>query len=267
MNVEWRRTDVPGDEERSARLAAAIAENVAAVRREIAAACQGSGRDPGAVRLIAVTKSRGVEVLAPLRAAGVSDIAENRVERLRLMRGAIGKPGAGVLALHGIGRLQSRQLPEVAANADCVHGLDDIGHAERLHRLCGERGRRMPVFIQVSAAGEIQKAGVVPEKLPALIAAVRALDALDLVGLMTMAPEIDPAWPEGPDETAVRACFARVAELARAHGLSRLSMGMSQDFAWAVAAGATEVRIGTRLFLNAPENPPETSFENPAEGA
>ena len=128
MNVEWRRTDVPGDEERSARLAAAIAENVAAVRREIAAACQGSGRDPGAVRLIAVTKSRGVEVLAPLRAAGVSDIAENRVERLRLMRGAIGKPGAGVLALHGIGRLQSRQLPEVAANADCVHGLDDIGH-------------------------------------------------------------------------------------------------------------------------------------------
>jgi pyridoxal phosphate enzyme (YggS family) len=225
--------------------AEAIAANVAAVRREIAAVCAAHGRDPAGVRLIAVTKSRGPEVLAALVAAGVADIAENRVERLEQMRAAIAA-GGHALSLHGIGRLQSRQLPAVAAAADVVHGLDNPGHAQRLDRLCGERGRRLPVFIQVSAAGEEQKAGVAPEALPALVEGVRACAWLELVGLMAMAPEIALA---GVD--AVRRCFAAVQTLAAAHGLARLSMGMSQDFTHAVAAGATEIRVGTRLFEGA----------------
>lgn len=213
-----------------------IAANVAAVRREIAAACARAGRDPAAVRLIAVTKAQGPEVLAPLAAAGVRDVGENRLEHHEAMRSA----AAGLdLGFHAIGRVQGRQLAKLAPLSACLHSLCEIDHVGRLARAC--TGRRFPVLLQVNASGEAAKAGVEPDALADLLAAVRGEPALEAVGLMTMAPE-------GAAEGDLRACFRRLRGLAEAHGLPRLSMGMSQDFAVAVEEGATEVRIGTRLF-------------------
>ena len=213
-----------------------IAANVAAVRREIAAACARVGRDPLAVRLIAVTKAQGPEVLAPLAAAGIRDAGENRLEHHEAMRSA----ADGLdLAFHAIGRVQGRQLAKLAPLSACLHGLCEIDHVERLARACS--GRRFPVFLQVNASGEAAKAGAEPERLPELLAAVRTQASLEAVGLMTMAPE-------GAAEADLRACFRRLRGLADAHGLPRLSMGMSQDFTVAVEEGATDVRIGTRLF-------------------
>jgi uncharacterized pyridoxal phosphate-containing UPF0001 family protein len=102
------------------------------------------------------------------------------------------------------------------------------------------------VYLQVNVIGDPAKAGVSPIDLPRLIERARATDGLDVVGLMTMAP----LAPEGgqADETTVRRCFANLRELATKHGLARLSMGMSEDFPLAVAEGATDVRIGSRLF-------------------
>lgn len=218
-----------------------IAEQVAAVRADIAAACARSGRDPAAVALIAVTKSQGPEVLPALRAAGIRDFGENRIDHLEHMR-LHAEAGD---RWHYIGRVQGRQLPSIAPHVQALHSLCDAGHIDRLGRICADRGLRLPVYLQVNASGEPAKAGLPPSRLPEAMAQVRACPGLDLLGLMTMAPELDVC----AGAEVVRACFASLRALATAAGLSGLSMGMSGDFAIAVEEGATAVRIGGRLFI------------------
>jgi pyridoxal phosphate enzyme (YggS family) len=218
-----------------------IRENVAAVKAEIAAACRRAGRDPAVVRLIAVTKEQEPPVLAELVAAGVTDFGENRIEHLERMRASA---PAGT-QFHAIGRVQGRQLAAVVAQAGCLHSLCDDSHLARLERLCADAGKRLPVFIQVNTSGEAAKAGLAPDAVGRFVTLARAARHLDPVGLMTMAPELASGHA---DVDAVRRCFARLAGLARSHDLSRLSMGMSQDFVIAVEEGATDVRVGTRLF-------------------
>ena len=222
--------------------AAAIVEripgNVAAVRAKIIAACARAGRDPTEVRLIAVTKSQGPEVLPALAAAGITDIGENRADHQALMHLAL-PPG---IRIHAIGRVQGRQFAELVPLSDALHSLANLDHVPRLVRACAGRGTPFPVFLQVNASGEATKAGLAPEELPRLLAAVRGESTLDPVGLMTMAEE-------DMDETALRRCFRTLRELAQNHGLARLSMGMSQDFPIAIEEGATDIRVGTRLFV------------------
>ena len=215
-----------------------IALQVAAVRAEIAAACQRVGRDPAGVRLIAVTKSQGPEVLAPLAAAGIRDVGENRLEHQELMFRAAAGLG---LAFHAIGRVQGRQLAKLVPISTTLHSLAEPDHVARLGRACAGSERKLQVFLQVNTSGEAAKAGIFPEALPDLVRAARSEAGLDVVGLMTMAPE-------GADDGVIRATFAALRRLAQTQGLHRLSMGMSQDFSIAVEEGATEVRIGTRLF-------------------
>jgi pyridoxal phosphate enzyme (YggS family) len=215
-----------------------IALQVAAVRAEIATACQRVGRDPAGVRLIAVTKSQGPEVLAPLAAAGIRDVGENRLEHQELMFRAAAGLG---LDFHAIGRVQGRQLAKLVPLSTALHSLAEPDHVARLGRACAGGVRKLQVFLQVNTSGEAAKAGISPEALPDLVRAARAEDGLDVVGLMTMAPE-------GADDGVIRATFAALRRLAQTQGLPRLSMGMSQDFSIAVEEGATEVRIGTRLF-------------------
>ena len=225
----------------SRQLERVIAMQVAAVRAEIAAACLRVGRDPTGVRLIAVTKSQGPEVLAPLAAAGIRDVGENRLEHHELMYQAA--TGLG-LAFHAIGRVQGRQLAKLAPLSTALHSLAEPDHVARLGRACSHLaggGRRLQVFLQVNTSGEAAKAGISPEALPDLVRAARAETGLELVGLMTMAPE-------GADDNVIRTTFSALRRLAQVHGLPRLSMGMSQDFTLAIEAGATDVRIGTRLF-------------------
>lgn len=217
-----------------------VASQVQAVRNGIAAACTTAGRDPATVRLIAVTKAQDPDVLPALAAEGVLDFGENRIDHLATMA-ATAPDGA---RFHHIGRIQSRQIPDIARLAACVHGLGESDHARRLARACAQLGRRMPVFLQVNVSGEGTKAGVAPAELPALLDAVRALPELEPLGLMTMAPP----HGDGVDDAAIRRCFAGLRELAARHGLPRLSMGMSGDFALAVQEGATDVRVGSLLF-------------------
>lgn len=217
-----------------------IAANVAAVRQEIAAACAVAGREPASVTVIAVTKTQGPEILPALREAGIRDFGENRIEHLHEMV-THAQPGD---RWHYIGRVQSRQLAKLAPLVHALHSLCDPDHVERLARSCIQSGLRLPVYLQVNTSGEAAKAGLAPEGLPALLAAVRAQPALEALGLMTMAPDQEAH----ADAAAVRACFARLRALAVANGLPGLSMGMSGDFAIAVAEGATVVRVGSRLF-------------------
>ncbi len=214
-----------------------IATNLLAVRERMAAACRRAGREADEVRLVAVTKTVGPEALAALRAAGVADFGENRVEHLEIMADA--QPEA---RFHFIGRVQSRQFKRIVPRCRALHSLHERSHVTKLARACRQAGRRLEVFCQVNTGNDPAKAGLPAGDLPGVLDdLIAAADVLNPVGLMVMAP-----WITDPDE--LRACFAACRELARRHGLPRLSMGMSNDFELAIEEGATDIRIGSVLF-------------------
>ncbi len=219
-----------------------ITANLLAIRSAIDDACARAGRDPQGVGLIAVTKQEGPQVIASLVAAGAGDLGENRVDHLELMHAA----AAGTARFHFIGRVQGRQLAKLVPNCVSIHSLCESEHIERLGRACVAQGRRMEAFIQVNVADDAAKAGVPPAALSERLELAQRTAGLDIVGLMTMAP----LTAEGgqADEHTVRTCFATLRALAEQHRLPRLSMGMSEDFEHAIMEGATDLRIGSRLF-------------------
>lgn len=212
-----------------------LQENLAQVRARIQAACARRKRDPKGVRLVAVTKERGVEDARALAALGVKDFGENRLEGLEAKHEQV--PGA---VWHFIGNLQSNKARRVAELADYVHAVESLKVAEKISKTCGELGRRMPVFLEVNVAGEASKHGVPREELPALLNGARMLPGIKVIGLMTMAPLVEAE--------RTRSAFTMLAQFARANGLPELSMGMTNDFEVAVEEGATFVRIGSALF-------------------
>ncbi len=218
---------------------ASLEANVAQVRLAIATACQAVGRQVEDVRLVAVTKSQEPAVLAGLARLGIQDIGENRLEHLLAMRAVLPQG----MRMHAIGRLQSRQIPKLVASTQALHSLCEVDHVAPLARALQEAGKPFEVFLQVNLSGEASKAGVDAEGLPPLLAACRT-QGVPVAGLMTMAPQADHAQ----EDPRVRACFRACAALARQHGLQRLSMGMSGDFPVAIQEGATDIRVGTRLF-------------------
>lgn len=224
---------------------ARVRANLSAVRSAIAEACARVGRNPAAVRLIAVTKEQTPEVLPILVAAGISEIGENRLDHLEVMRNAA---PAG-LDIHFIGRVQGRQLAKLLPQCVALHSLCDSDHIERLGRACAAAGRSLAVFLQVNTAGDSDKAGMTSQELPARLELARR-NGLDVVGLMTMAPLGGEGTTAGgqADPDTIRRCFAALRELAVHHALPRLSMGMSHDFPLAVEEGATDIRVGSRLF-------------------
>lgn len=232
----------PGPEAMNAQ-ADSLAGRWAAVRARVDAACRAAGRDPAEVTILPVSKTFGADVVREAAALGHARFGENKVQELRDKSSALGD-----LALQWvlIGHLQTNKAKDVARLASEVQSLDRLELAQALHRRLAIEGRTLDVLVQVKTSPEESKHGVSPSELPALLERLRAFPTLHVRGLMTLAvPSDDP----GP----VRACFRQLRELrdaaaAQGHELLRLSMGMSGDFALAIAEGATEVRIGTAIF-------------------
>jgi hypothetical protein len=212
-----------------------IAANLASVKERIARAAARAGRDPSSVTLIAVGKTKPLEDLLHAWAAGARDFGENRVQEAEEKFPAL--PADAVR--HLIGPVQSNKANRAAKVADVVQTVDSPEIARRLARGAEAAGRRLRVLIEVRLGGEATKAGVLPEEVAALAAAVRTLPALDLEGLMTIPP---------PGET--RPHFVTLCRLASGLALPALSMGMSDDFEAAIEEGATLVRVGTAIFGN-----------------
>ena len=210
----------------------------------IAESCIAAGRDPQGVRLIAVTKEQNPEVIAPLFAAGIRDLGENRLEHVIDM---VDSRNSREVNFHYIGRIQSRQLAKIIPLCSELHSLCDQDHIQRLGLACAAAKRRLSVFLQVNTAGDQAKAGMLPEQIAERLAIAQKYTWLNVVGLMTMAPL--GLNGEQASEAVVRRCFSDLRECAQRHQLPRLSMGMSHDFQHAIMEGATDVRIGTRLFV------------------
>jgi PLP dependent protein len=204
-----------------------LRSNLEGVRARIAAACARAGRDPASVTLVVVTKSVPKELIPQLSGIGVTDIGENRaVEGLERVG------GLGGFRRHMIGHLQTNKAAKALQWADAIHSADRAS----LIRELAKHQRKVPVFVQVNVSGEASKGGFAPEEAEAAVADARK--ALEVAGLMTMAPEGVDARPH----------FRRLRELAAKAGVPGLSMGMTQDFETAVEEGATHVRVGTAIF-------------------
>jgi len=230
----------PGTERRAVFAAAPgpdIAANLAAVRAAIAGAARAAGRDPATVDLLAVSKTHGAPALAAAIAAGQRAFGENRVQESLAKWPAL-RAATPNIRLHLIGPLQTNKVKEALALFDVVETVDRERLAAAIAAEGARSGRRVPCFIQVNTGEEPQKAGVAPAAADAFIARCRDDFGLDVAGLMCIPPQ--------GEEPAIH--FALLREMARRHGLSRLSMGMSQDFETAIAFGATEVRLGTAVF-------------------
>jgi pyridoxal phosphate enzyme (YggS family) len=186
--------------------------------------------------LIAVAKGRSPDEIEVLIAAGQRDFGENRVQEAQSKWPAI-RDRHPQVRLHMIGRLQSNKADEALALFDSIHSLDRPSLLAALVKAGEKAGRVPPVYVQVNIGAEEQKGGVSVDALAGLLQQVRA-SPLPLAGLMAIPPADQQPGPH----------FALLAELARRHDVTGLSMGMSADYPAAVMLGATAVRVGTALF-------------------
>ena len=222
-----------------------VAGNLARVRAAVDVACVEAGRDPADVRLLPVSKTHPVAVLEAAYAAGERVFGENKVQEAAEKAEAFAGSDHPDLRWAMIGHLQSNKVRQVATFAHELHALDSLKVARGLHRALDELGRTLDVFVQVNSSAEPQKSGLAPGDVEALLTELVDLPTLRVRGLMTLALNSD-------DRSAVADCFVRTAALRDAlppELLGReLSMGMSGDFALAIAHGATTVRIGQAIF-------------------
>ncbi len=212
---------------------------------DVARICQDCGRKPEDVRIIAVSKTVDPPVVAEAIAAGAKDFGENRTQPFNEKYALYPKAN-----WHLIGQLQSRKAKEVVGKACLIHSLDRSSLLQAIQKEAAKLNVVQDVLVEVSISGEESKAGIAPADVPALLEELSACQNVRCKGLMTMAPR-------GDEDTA-----RRVFEGLRILGdtlqkeyatrdsiaMTELSMGMSEDYAQAIAEGATMVRIGRRIF-------------------
>jgi pyridoxal phosphate enzyme (YggS family) len=241
-----------------------LADNLARVEEEIAAACRAAGRPRGEVELVAVSKVHPTAAIIEAVGLGLRLFGENRVQEFAgksvelaelEARGEFARDGMRALL---IGHLQSNKSAKAVEVFDGIDSVDSLKLAERLDEAVGRAGKwagkKLPALLEIKLSHEETKEGLEPDsqELSELLERLPSLANLEVQGLMTIAPF-------GVPEQETRACFRALRELrgkiAQVHprlNLSVLSMGMSGDFAWAIDEGATRIRIGTALFGRRP---------------
>ncbi len=192
---------------------------------------------PRPVTLVAVSKTFGVEAIAPVIAAGQRVFGENRVQEAKTKWPDL-KAAHPDIDLHLIGPLQSNKAKEAVALFDAIHTVDRPSLCEALAKEIVRQNRRPILFVEINTGAEPQKAGVLPENADAFLRACREDYGLAVSGLMCIPPVDEAPAPH----------FALTAKIANRNGLPLLSMGMSADFAIAVQFGATHVRVGSAIF-------------------
>lgn len=224
-----------------------IASRLRAARKRVADLARAAGRAPDSIRLVAVSKNQFGEYLAAAIAAGQIDFGESTVQEALPKIDRLGDPR---LVWHFIGHLQSNKAKFIPGAFQWLHSLDSLALATRLERFAADHAVTLNALIEVNVSRDARKHGVFPEALDRLIEALLEanLSRLALRGLMTIGPA-------GANRDAIRACFAELRALRDRYregfGLplfTELSMGMSADYAEAIAEGATLIRLGTAIF-------------------
>jgi pyridoxal phosphate enzyme (YggS family) len=214
-----------------------VKSSLNAVMRDIADAARRAGRDPASVKLIAVSKTVPERAIEEAIGLGQLRFGENRVQEAKAKWPAL-KERHPDLELHLIGPLQSNKVRDAVQLFDVIHSVDRPKIASSLAEEMRRLGKHPRLLVQVNTGEEQQKAGVLPSETDAFVARCRDEYGLEIEGLLCI-----PPFDEEPSMH-----FALLAEIAARLGLKELSMGMSGDFAKAIAFGATYVRVGTAIF-------------------
>jgi pyridoxal phosphate enzyme (YggS family) len=219
-----------------------IKENLLGVMERIEKAAQKAGRDPGEIKLVAVSKTVEVSRIQEAIEAGVTILGENYVQEAQKKIEEIGRP----VAWHFIGHLQSNKAKYAIRLFDMIHSVDTIPLAEELNRRAEKESRTMDVMIEVNISREASKFGTEEERAFDVARKISNLQNLSLMGLMTMPPYFDDPELSRPYYIQLRELKGKMA--GEGLLLKELSMGMSNDFEVAVEEGATYVRVGTAIF-------------------
>lgn len=223
----------------AAQRRAQLAQAIAQVRHTVEQACTRAQRAVESVNVIGVTKHKPASDVRLAYELGLRDFGENYVQELTAKQAELAD--LRDLRWHLIGHLQRNKVRHLAQAPVTLHTLDGEQLANEMIKRWSLVDHRAEVFVEVNLDNEVQKAGCLPEQVPALVHALSAHAELRVVGLMA----IPPATSD-PEQT--RPYFRQLRQLAESLGLLRLSMGMSQDYAVAIEEGATEVRVGSAIF-------------------
>ena len=223
-----------------------IEKNVAEIRRRISDAAEKAGRDKREIMLLAASKTMPSEAVRAAIAAGVDVCGENRVQEMVAKLEDAAYEGA---PLHFIGHLQTNKVKQVVGKVNLIHSVDSVRLMEQINRHADSLGIVQPILLEVNIGGELSKSGISPDKLDLLLESAGSFPALAVKGLMTIPPET-----ENPAESL--RYFAEMYNLyvdikgKKYDNVSMdfLSMGMSADFEYAIAAGANIVRVGSNIF-------------------
>ncbi|MDD9147147.1 MULTISPECIES: YggS family pyridoxal phosphate-dependent enzyme [unclassified Sporolactobacillus] len=223
-----------------------VAENLRIIDEKIEEACRKSGRRPEEVTVIAVTKYVGNERAQEAVDCGLFNLAENRKEGLLEKQSAIHD---GRVVWHLIGTLQTRKVKDVVGRIDYFHALDRLKLAAEINKRM--KAGKLKCFIEMNLSGEASKHGIAEEELDSFIEELGAFEHIQVIGLMTMAPNTEDTALIRKVFRGLRQCRDRIRDRRLDYApCTELSMGMSHDFQIAVEEGATFVRIGTSLVGN-----------------
>lgn len=223
----------------------ALAANIASVRTKIATAAQRAKRDSSEITLVAVSKTKPLEMVKMAYDLGIRTFGENRVQEA-LLKIAEFRPAD--IHWHMIGHLQSNKAGKVVGAFDCVHSVDSLHLARIIDRQAEKLNIHQPVLLQINISGEASKEGVAADEAISVARELVAFPHLDVQGLMTVAPLVEDAEETRPVFRALRLLRDRLRDEIPTCSWQQLSMGMTDDYHIAIEEGATIVRVGRAIF-------------------
>ena len=222
-----------------------IAENICTIRARMAAAAEAAGRDPAGILLVGASKMNDADACRQAVAAGIDALGENRVQELleKYEQGAyVGAP------LHFIGHLQRNKVRQIVGKVSLIHSVSSMELLDEIQHQAEKHGITQAILLEVNIGGEESKSGFAPEELEAAARHAAELPNLSMEGLMTIPPIQTVPHENLPYFREVYRLYIDIGEKVFHNKLKHLSMGMSDDFEDAIAAGATMVRVGSAIF-------------------
>ena len=221
-----------------------IEKNLLEVNKKIDEAAKGAGREVDEIKLIAVTKTYGADLINEAISFGVTDIGENRVQEIMEKYESV-KP----VRWHLIGHLQKNKVKYIIDKVELIHSVDSVNLAAEIDKKAKKIDKVQKILLEVNVSGEESKFGIEPAECIDICRAISELENVKIMGLMTVAPFTD-------DEELLEGVFSGLKGLAekirqeniKNVSMEELSMGMTNDFPLAIEKGATMVRVGTGIF-------------------
>ena len=222
-----------------------IAENIARVREEIAAAAKEAGRDPGEITLVGASKMNDAAACREAIAAGIDALGENRVQEMTQKLSENAYDGA---PLHFIGHLQRNKVKQVVGHVSLIQSVGSLELLDEIEKVAANRGLVQDILLEVNVGGEEAKSGFAPADTEAAAEAALSRSHVRVLGLMTIPPADADRDTNMRYFEEVRALYVDIDRKLFHNKLKYLSMGMSGDFADAIRCGANMVRVGTAIF-------------------